>query len=445
MSVGHRLASRRRVLRGTAAGAAVTVGLPLLGCFLNGNGTALAADGAPLPVRFFNWFWGLGLTPHLWMPDRKGAGYAMGPELKPLERFSAKMNVYSGFRAILDGNAPVPHSTGYRAVLTGTCAKQEGPSIDSLISRSIGMTTRFQSIEVAATGNPSHTVSRRSATVTNPADASPLALYNRIFGPEFKDPNAAVFAPDRDVMVHKSVLSTIKDQREDLMRDLGMADRARLDEYFTSLRQIEHQLALQLEKPAPLNSCTVPEHMEDAPVGTDIDLVISNHKLMANLLAHAMACDQTRVANIAFTDGPSSLRRAGEAATHHVLTHEEAFDKQLKYQPQVKWFNDKIVEALATLLATLESIREGDRTLLDNSVVFASTESGFAWAHTLDNIPIFTAGSAGGRLKTGLHVAVDGEPVTRVGLTLQQAFGVAVDKWGDGAMSTSKTVTDILA
>jgi len=73
--------NRRTALRGMLGGAAVNVALPFLDCFLNGNGTALAATGAPLPVRFGTWFWGCGLTPGRWIPDKTGAGYDMKPEL----------------------------------------------------------------------------------------------------------------------------------------------------------------------------------------------------------------------------------------------------------------------------------------------------------------------------------------------------------------------------
>ena len=345
----------------------------------------------------------------------------------------------------LDGNEPVPHFSGYRGVLAGTCGKKEEASVDTIIADTIGATTRFRSIEVAATGNPASTVSRRSASVSNPAEVSPIRLYTRIFGPDFQNPNARTFTPDPRVMVHKSVLSAIKDQRLDLANMLGSADRARLDEYFTSLRQLERQLEVQLRRPAPLEACTVPEHSEETELGTEIGTTMTNHRLMAGLLAHALTCDQTRVINIVLTDATSSLRNAGETATHHILTHDEPIDTELGYQPEVKWFNDRIVDAFRTLIGIFDSIREGDGTLLDHMLVFASTESGYAKAHTLNNIPMFTAGLANGRLKSGLHIAASGHPVTCVGLTLQQVFGVFVNDWGIGSMNTNKTVTEVLS
>ena len=96
------------------------------------------------------------------------------------------------------------------------------------------------------------------------------------------------------------------------------------------------------------------------------------------------------------------------------------------------------------MLATLDGIKEGDGTLLDRTLLFANTETGYAKIHSLENIPLITAGSAGGKLKTGLHYAAMGDPVTRVGLTLQQAMGLPVSTWGTESLKTSKPISEIL-
>src|SRR5471032_2763928 len=92
-------ASRRTMLRGMMGGAAVSVGLPFLDCFLNTNGTALAATGAPLPVRFGTWFWGCGMTPQRWIPKTTGRDYDLSdvPELACIAPIRSKINVLSGF------------------------------------------------------------------------------------------------------------------------------------------------------------------------------------------------------------------------------------------------------------------------------------------------------------------------------------------------------------
>src|SRR5262249_33252598 len=162
------------------------------------------------------------------------------------------------------------------AILTGTTPRSDAvviPTIDTIVADHIGSTTRFRSLEMASTGNAKHMYSFRAGGVFQPAETSPASMYVRLFGTEFRDPNSADFKPDPIVMARQSVLTAVNEQRHDLEKALGTADRARLDQYFTSLRQLELQLALQLEKPTPLASCAVPAQMSEAPVGTEVDVV----------------------------------------------------------------------------------------------------------------------------------------------------------------------------
>jgi len=449
MNAISRLATRRRVLKGMMGGAAVTVGLPFLDGFLNSNGTALASTNTQLPVVFGSWFWGCGLTPGRWEPESAGANYKLPVELKKLAAFHDQMSVISGMKAFLDGKPPTPHQTGHQAILTGHVpkpgVKADFASLDVLISDVVGSKTRFRSLEVTGSGNARDSLSRRGANVLNPSEVSPTALYARIFGPEFKDPNAAAFTPDARVMVRKSVLSSISEERAALAKELGSADKARLDQYFTSLRQLENQLDIELQKPAPMASCATPGAPEETVQGLDVNAAVKNVKLMSELIAHAMACDQTRVFNVAFADATSSVRKPGETATHHILTHEEAIDENLGYQPRATWFNDIIMGSLADTATALRNIKEGDGTLLDRTLLMASSETGFAKIHSLENIPMMIIGKAGGRIKTGVHVQAKGDPATRVGLTVQQVMGVPVSSWGTDSLETSKTITELLA
>ncbi len=438
-------APRRSFLRGMLGGGLVSVALPFLDCFLNANGDALAATGAPLPNRFGTWFWGCGMAPGTWEPKTTGADYEMPAHLAALAPYRKYVTIFSGFRAILDGSPLQPHASGARSVFIGTAGKEADPSLDVLIADAIGSTTRFRSLEVSALGYASNTQSRRSPTVVNTSEVSPTALYARLFGPEFKDPNAADFTPDPRVTMRKSVLSVVKDQRDRLSQKVGATDRARLDEYYTSLRQVEQEMELQLTKPARLDACTVPAQSEAEPGNTDIEIATANHKLFTTLLAHAIACDQTRVINVSFTDGLSSLRRKGHQETHHIFTHEEPIDPKLNYQPNVHYFEERILQALAALPEALSAIREGDGTLLDRTAILAGSECGLAKYHALDNIPMFLIGGAGGRIKTGQHISVVGDTVTRVGLTIQQALGMAVDGWGRSSMRTTRAFSELIA
>jgi hypothetical protein len=229
------------------------------------------------------------------------------------------------------------------------------------------------------------------------------------------------------------------------MKHVGTEDKARLDEYFTSLRQAEQQLELQLQKPPPAESCSIPHKPADiVPVGVEITQVVANHKVMSQLLAMALACNQTKVFNVVFSDSVSSLRKSGSAMTHHLITHEEAVDKELGYQPESSFFIRESMSAWATFLQAMASIREGSGTLLDNMLIVAHSDTQLAKTHSIDGIPVMIAGKAGGRLRPGIHVAGRGAPITSVGLTVQQVMGMTVDSWGAKSNQTSKPISEIL-
>jgi hypothetical protein len=440
--------TRRRMLRGLMQGATISVALPFLDCFLDGNGTALAS-GAPVPLRFGTWFWGCGMNIARWVPKKIGSDYDIPPELKAMEGHKGNVCILSGFNTLLDGRSNFCHYTGQYAIRSGAAPLNkdsiEGPTFDTAIAAQIGSGSRFRSIEVAASGDPRDSYSRTAPAITNPAEISPVALYQRIFGSEFKDPNAAEFTPDPKIMVRKSVLSAVKEDHEAFVKTLGSADRQRLDQYMTSLRQTEQQLALQLVKPPPAEACVRPKGPPaEARPSASVDAVQTNHKLFAELVVMALACNQTRVFNIVFSPSSSTLAKPGSTVTHHQATHEELVDEKLGYQPNATWFVEQAMSGWGTFLDTISAVREGDRTLLDNSLVFAHSDTQFAKVHSLNSIPMMIAGTAGGRIKSGQHIAVNGDPVTRVGFTIQQIMGLSVANWGYRSMQTSKTITELL-
>lgn len=444
--------TRRKALRGMLNGAAVTVGLPLLDIFLDGHGEALAA-GAPIPVRFGTWFWGCGVNQARWVPDKLGADYDIKAELKAIEPFKDRVTVMSGFNCSLGGRPNLAHWSGVMATLTGSAPATGGmnggateqPTIDILVADAIGGNSRFRSLEVACTGNAGVSYSMRAGSTVNPSEVDPVALYKRIFGAEFKDPNAAEFTPDPAIMLRRSVLSSVKDEREALLKKVGAADRARVDQYFTTVRQNEQQLALLLEKPAPAEACRVMKEPGKKDLGSTWEVAMKNHELLAELVVMALACNQTRVFNVALSNAASTLRRSDEPISFHQLTHEEPIDEKLGYQPKSTFFIEQSMAAFGTMLKKMAEVKEGDRTLLDNCLVLATSESNYAKIHSIDNLPIMVAGRAGGKWKSGQHIAGKGDPSSRVGLTIQQALGMSVDSWGTGAMQTSRPVSEVFA
>ena len=268
----HQL-SRRSVLRGVLAGSAVSVGLPFLDGMLNESGTALAA-GAPLPVRFGTWFWGLGHTPGHAVDDKSATshGISFKGECEALARHKDLINFFAKFNTPLDGRSNYPHSSGWISSRTGSAPSkdEEVPTTtyDLLIADQIGTATRFKTIDLTCTGNPSHSYSARGTYTRTAAEISPMAFYAQLFGPDFVDPNKADFTPDPRILVRQSVLSAVGEERRRFMQRLGAQDRSQLDEYFTSIRELDEPYWFRATGTVP--TCrTVLEH---ARLAQDADL-----------------------------------------------------------------------------------------------------------------------------------------------------------------------------
>ncbi|HEX5007935.1 MAG TPA: DUF1552 domain-containing protein [Hyphomonadaceae bacterium] len=446
--------NRRSLMRGLLGGAAVCVGIPTLDQFLNGNGTAWA-DGAKLPVRFGTYFWGLGLTDTptggtRWVPKKIGAGYEITPELESIKSVKDKVSVFSGFRAIPDGKANVVHWSGHASILSGIApggsSRFEGPSFDTKVADAIGTSSRFKVLDVdASMSRKGVSYSTRTGAAFATPETTTLRLYERLFGEGFQDPNSDNWKPDPNIMLRQSVLSSITEQRQSLMSNVGKSDQIKLDQYFTSLRDMENQLAVQLQKPEKAEACRIPSPPQEGKRGASVDLVNANTKSMARLLAMAMACNQTRVFNFVHTAGTSETYLPGSSKIYHQITHDEPTDTKLGYQPVTSQIAGVVMQGLGDFLMEMDAIKEGAGTLLDNSVILAFSDTGYAKIHSIENIPMLLAGGAGGRHKAGQHIASKGESVTRVSLTAMQLAGAPVGEFGAGTMKTSRPISEVMA
>jgi hypothetical protein len=428
-------------------GGAVTVGLPLLNCFLNGNGNALA-DGTPLPVRFGTWFWGLGINKAVGTPKKTGAGYDLPEEIAALSSVQPHVNYITNLNAYRDG-AFFCHYTGWIVARTGTAPsvndQPPAESIDVTIANTIGRDTRFKNLALTATGDVRSVVSFENANTPNAPEISPLNFYSRIFGPDFQDPNAPEFKPNPRIMVRRSALSPVLDQIKEMNRTVGAEDKARLDQYFTGLRHLEQQFDHQLTKPKPRAACKAPTALkEDAKSGNEASLVFARHNAMADLLAMAVACDQTRVFNMCYSIGFANTTKPGYDKPHHTCTHEEPSDPTLGYQPNHSWFVRRAMETWAYYVSAFAKIKEGDGTLLDNCLILANTDVSNARIHSLDQIPSFTAGKAGGKVKTGLHIDGKDGKITSLSLTALQIMGLDITTWGTKSNQTNNTIHELL-
>jgi hypothetical protein len=444
--------NRRSMLRGLLGGSAVCLGLPALDIFLDKSGKAWA-DGAKLPVRFGTYFWGLGLTDTpaggtRWVPKKQGAGWEITPELESLKPVANKVSVFSGFRVIGDGKPNLVHWSGHASILSGSAPAltntMDGPSFDTRIADAIGSSTRFKSLDVSPSGKVLSYSTRTGKSFATP-ETTPASLYARVYGEGFQDPNNPNWRPDPNIMLRQSILSAVADQRLALLQDVGKADQVKLDQYFTSLREMENQLQIQLQKPEKCESCVVPGKPKEGPKSASIDVVNANNKAMAKLLAMAMACNQTRVFNVVHTPGSSETYIAGDSKIYHQYTHDEPTDAALGYQPMTSKLAGLVMQGFGDFLVELDAIKEGDGTLLDNSLVMGFSDTGYAKIHSLENIPMFLAGKAGGKHRAGQHIATKGDAVTRVSLTAQQLIGAPVGEFGAAAMKTSRPISEVMA
>lgn len=441
--------NRRRLLKGMVNGVGVSVALPFLEVFLNGSGTALAS-GRPMPVRFGTWGYGLGGTSEIFVPKKTGANYDLPEEIAAWAPVRDDINLFTNGSAFPDSSPNNNHFTGWVVSRTGVAPEDSNvvpaETIDVTVAKQIGRATRFSSLTATATADARDTYSFLNAATPNAPEWSPLQFYNRLFGLEFQDPNASEFTLDPRLIARRSVLSGVMDQSRSMMKSLGAADRQRLDQYFTGLRQLEKQFDHRLTKPEPIASCVAPE---EAPVNPlmdkSADAVKLRHQMMTELMVMAVACDQTRVFNMTYSAAFSSIIKPGYPKPHHTCTHEEPVDEAVGYQHHASWFTRRAMESWADFVQAFKAVPEGDGTLLDNVLILGTTDVGYARTHAIDGMPVFLAGRAGGKVKSGRHIDLDGGSVAQVGYTALRTLGIDTPSWGTLSNECSEVIGEVVA
>ncbi len=396
------LMHRRTFLRGMLAGSAVSVGLPLLDIFLNDSGTAFAVGGG-LPKRFGLFFWGNGILPDRWVPTGTGAGdaWTLSEQLAPLASVKDDITLVTGMSVKVPNVEP--HTAGAAGILSGAPLLLEGdhrtftmPSIDQVIAAELGGYTRFRSIEFGAA--PKAGLSYNGPDNQNPPESSPKALFDRIFGGGFTLPGEDGVA-DPSLGLRRSVLDAVMEDAAQLQSRLGAADKARLDQHLTGIRELEKRIAWLEENPPSLEACGIPA--TPAEIYPDVEgrpQLSTKNRVMMDTLAMALACDQTRVFTNWFTYSVNNLLFPGAPSGHHQLTHDEPGD-----QPEVNKIVKHIMEELRYTIEALRAVPEGDGTLLDNTILLATTDCSLGRTHSMDDFPIVLAGTAGGTFKKNFH------------------------------------------
>lgn len=430
MSVSMSL-SRRTLLRGLAGGAAVTIGLPPLEAFFDSNGVAYA-DGTT-PRRFGLFYWGNGMHPERWTPATTGPDWEPPEQLVPLAALKREISVVTGM-SVLTGNT-IPHGSGPAGLLGGAPivprGGQEytfaGPSVDQVIAAEIGGETRFRSLEIGV--RPEAGLSFNGPDSQNPPEASPRALFARVFGGGFQAPGAEP-RTDPKLRLRRSVLDAVMGDTARLRPRLGASDQRRLDQHLDGVRELEKRIARLEERPVTLAACAVPPEPPaefSTPSGRPPMAEVS--RAMADVMAMALACDQVRVFSNFFSSPVNNLLYPDAAAGHHQLTHDEPGG-----QPGVNAIVKQIMTELAYFLDALHRVSEGDSTVLDNSVVLCTSDVSFPRTHSLDEYPILLAGSAAGALVKGTHYrSTTNENASKVVLSLLRAMGLRRAEWGSGA------------
>lgn len=448
---------RRSFLRGAVLGAAACLALPPLEIMLNSNGTAYA-DGTPFPKRFGIFFWGNGVVAPHWVPTQTGLNWTPGEALQPLAAAGLKdyINVVSG-HDIKTGN-PRGHHAGAVGILSGAPLIPQDPgnagfastfstaSIDQVIASHIGGSTRFRSLEFGvdprvsrSEGTTLHHLSHNGPDNVNPAEYNPHNLFTRLFGDGFVETGT----PERDprLALRRHILDAVREDAHALQRKLGAQDRARLDQHLEGIGALQQRLRSIEEAPAPPSACTMP--INPGEIGHDTEeRQRQRSRAMADLLAIALACDQTRVWSNLFNGSVSGTIYWGIDPTtnFHQLTHDEPGD-----QPKVHAIVRFIMGEFAYLLGALRDTPEGDGNLLDNSVILATSDCTSGYRHNITDYPILLAGRGGGSLNTGLHVRGNRSNASNVLLTCMRAMECPGHAFGTEGGYTEQGVSELEA
>lgn len=413
---------RRTLLRGMLAGSgAVAVGLPWLDAFAQSGG---------FPKRLGIFFWGNGMLPSRWVPEGEGTEWAFSDQLMPLEAFRDQLLVVTGMKVPTPNS--IPHHSGSAGILTGSPAIMKGgedytfagPTIDQVAAAKLGESTRFRSIEAGV--EPGVGLSYNGPDSQNPAEASPIRLFERLFGPGFRRPGEQS-EPDPKLALRRSVLDAVLGDLKRLAGRVGHEDRQRLAQHFEGIRALEQRLARLEQDPPDLQSCDVPpEPRAEYPDIEGRPRLHEKNEAVCDVLAMALACDQTRVFTHAFTRPLNNLLFGALPAGHHRLTHDEADP-----QPHVHEVVLDVMRAFGYLLGALRRVPEGDATLLDHCAILATSDISLGKTHSLAEFPLVIAGGADGALKRNFHYrSPSNENAGRVTLSLLRAVGVALPEWG---------------
>ncbi len=430
--------SRRTVLRGMFGGTAVALALPVLEAMLGANGDAFA-DGTELPRRLGLWFWGDGVRLDHWTPDDTD-NWTAKSILQPLvdAGVKQKVTVVSGLDVQIGGAG---HHVGQAMMLSGSYDETIGDwglststTFDQIAADQLQGPTPYRSLEIGISyrgfenSQNDWSMSWLDPNSPLPAEHSPLALWQRLFGMGVDGPDNAL------VGARQSVIDVVRADAEALRQRLGAADRARIEAHLDGLADLHNLLDFDL------TGCVAPEMAAEIEDSANMEQLEARNAAMAKLLAMALACDLTRVFSYKYTGMQTDtfFWQANATDGLHTMTHDAGM------QDQCRNCIEFMMKELGVLLRELDSVDEGLGTLLDQCGIYCTSEVAEGQSHSTDDMPILICGGAGGRLRTNYHLRGAGENTSMAPLTVMRACGVDIQGFGQGAGYTESSLDALL-
>lgn len=442
MSAARRI-ERRTILKGLGA----ALGLPLLDAMAPVAQASLPGAQTPLRMGFF--FVPNGVHMPAWKPEQSGAEFALPHILEPLAAHRDDLLVISGLahdKGRANGDGPGDHARSLASFLTASqpyktagANLRAGISVDQVAAQQVGHRTPLASLELgcdrgAQSGNCdsgyscaySSNVSWRSPTQPAGKEINPRLVFERLFGDDRLNESADARA--RRQKYQQSVLDFVRDDAARLNTRLSQNDRRKLDEYFTSIREIERRIvrAETLPADAPRSGQATIERPGGIPEEYQEHL-----RLMFDLLALAYQTDQTRISTFMFANEGSNRSYAFLEVPegHHDLSHHGGDEAK---QTKIQAINRFHMEQFAYFVERLKNTPEGEGNLLDHSLLLYGAGIGDGNRHNHDDLPVALLGRAGGAVAPGRHLLLEKEtPMANLFLSMLDLMDVRIDQFGD--------------
>ncbi len=402
---------RRTVLRG----AGVAVALP----WLTAMQRACAGPVASGPKRLVTMTLGLGLHSENWVPESSGADYKPSRYLKGIQDLRDRFTVISG-------SSHPGVSGGHRAEASLLTASPMGSagrsrntiSVDQLCAKHLGEETRFASLVLSANGSNSPSYTENGSMI--PAEASPAAVFDLLFVDQTTSERSR--HPDRGRQ-GRSIMDLVADDAKSLQRELGGADRDRLDAYFTSVRDLEKRMAKSEQwalRPKPKM-----DEKRPVDVANPSDLV-AKQRTMQDVIRLALKTDSTRFITFHLGGSGGVLPLRGVDEGYHALSHHGMDEEKLD---QLAIVENALISCWGDFLRDLAATPDGEEMLLDNTQVLLTSNLGNASNHSNKNMPVLFAG---GNYQHGRHLAFDQRnnyPLPNLFVNALQQLGLETDRF----------------